>query len=55
MNILKRMLAIAGGVVGLWSELLGKTRIRCRQKMVQDGVTGLAGWRLECGSCGKQA
>ena len=49
------MLAVEGGVVGLWSELLEKTRIRCRQRMVQDGDTGLAGQRLERGSCGKQA
>ena len=57
MSILKkkRMLAVEGGVLGLWSELLEKTRMRCRQRMVQDGDTGLAGQRLECGSCDKQA
>ena len=42
-------------MVGLRSELLEKNRIRCRQRMVQDGVPGLMGQRLECGSCGKQA
>ena len=38
------MLAVEGGVVGLWSELLEKTRMRCRQRMVQDADTA---WRTE--------